>query len=102
MNHPGSVGIKGRKIAVLVADGVDAASVDKLVKALEALSQKKRDVIVLGFYYDLSAVEIAKRLNLSYENVCTIKSRALKELRKLLETPCKTTCHCDNTYLYGN
>lgn len=40
MNHPGSVGIKGRKIAVLVADGVDAASVDKLVKALEAHSAR--------------------------------------------------------------
>lgn len=40
MNHPGSVGIKGRKIAVLVADGVDAASVDRLVKALEAHSAR--------------------------------------------------------------
>ncbi|WP_306579150.1 catalase HPII [Pseudomonas sp.] len=40
MNHPGSVGIKGRKIAVLVANGVDAASVDKLVKALEARSAR--------------------------------------------------------------
>ncbi|MFK5664737.1 catalase HPII [Pseudomonas shirazica] len=40
MNRPGSVGIKGRKIAVLVADGVDAASVDKLVKALEAHSAR--------------------------------------------------------------
>lgn len=40
MNHPGDVGIKGRKIAVLVADGVDAASVDKLVKALQAHSAR--------------------------------------------------------------
>lgn len=40
MNHPGSVGIKGRKIAVLVANGVDAASVDKLIKALEAHSAR--------------------------------------------------------------
>lgn len=45
MNHPGSVGIKGRKIAVLVADGVDAASVDRLVKALEAHSARP---ILLG------------------------------------------------------
>ncbi|HDS1733582.1 catalase HPII [Pseudomonas sp. BP8] len=36
MNLPGSVGIKGRKIALLVADGVDGADVDRLVKALEA------------------------------------------------------------------
>ncbi|QHG67695.1 catalase HPII [Pseudomonas putida] len=40
MNHPGVVGIKGRKIAVLVADGVDGSSVDKLVKALEAESAR--------------------------------------------------------------
>ena len=38
MNHPGSIGISGRKIAVLVADGVDGASVDRLVKAMEAES----------------------------------------------------------------
>ncbi|WP_110969908.1 catalase HPII [Pseudomonas huaxiensis] len=37
VNHPGE-GIKGRKVAVLVADGVDAAQLDKLVKALEAES----------------------------------------------------------------
>jgi catalase len=40
MNHPGSVGIKGRKIALLVADGVDGADVDRLVKALEAQSAR--------------------------------------------------------------
>ncbi|MEG0247865.1 MAG: catalase HPII [Pseudomonas sp.] len=45
MNHPGDVGIKGRKIAVLVADGVDGASVDQLVKALEAHSAR---ILVLG------------------------------------------------------
>ncbi|CAG8868977.1 Catalase HPII [Pseudomonas fluorescens] len=36
MNHPGTIGISGRKIAILVADGVDGASVDRLVKAMEA------------------------------------------------------------------
>ena len=40
VNHPGSVGIKGRKIALLVADGVDGADVDRLVKALEAQSAR--------------------------------------------------------------
>ncbi|WP_110995012.1 catalase HPII [Pseudomonas sichuanensis] len=40
MNHPGSIGIKGRKVAVLVANGVDGASVDKVVKALEAQSAR--------------------------------------------------------------
>ncbi|AZL71627.1 catalase HPII [Pseudomonas oryziphila] len=40
MNHPGNIGIKGRKVAVLVANGVDGASVDKVVKALEAQSAR--------------------------------------------------------------
>ncbi|ANC01038.1 hydroperoxidase [Pseudomonas putida] len=40
MNHPGDVGIKGRKIALLVANGVDDESVDRLVKALEAHSAR--------------------------------------------------------------
>ncbi|WP_295485385.1 catalase HPII [uncultured Pseudomonas sp.] len=40
MNHPGTVGIKGRKIALLIANGVDGASVDTLVKALEAHSAR--------------------------------------------------------------
>ncbi|WP_288377665.1 catalase HPII [uncultured Pseudomonas sp.] len=40
MNHPGDVGIKGRKIALLVANGVDGDSVDRLVKALEAHSAR--------------------------------------------------------------
>lgn len=37
MNHPGQT-IKGRKVAVLVADGVDAVLADQLTKALEAES----------------------------------------------------------------
>ncbi len=45
MNHLGDIGIKGRKIAVLVADGVDAGSVDHWRKALEAHSAR---MLVLG------------------------------------------------------
>ena len=45
MNHLGDVGIKGRKIAVLVADGVDGGSVDHWRKALEAHSAR---ILVLG------------------------------------------------------
>ena len=40
MSHPGGIGISGRKVAILVADGVDAGSVDKVVKALEAKSAR--------------------------------------------------------------
>jgi catalase len=39
MNHPGA-SVSRRKVAVLVANGVDGASVDKVVKALEAQSAR--------------------------------------------------------------
>jgi RNA polymerase sigma-70 factor (ECF subfamily) len=75
---------------------------DALLPALKMLSQKQRDVIMLGFYYGLQADEIATRMELSYENVCTIKSRALKELRKILEAPCKKKALHGNKYIYDS
>lgn len=45
MNHPGTIGISGRKIAVLVADGVEGASVDRLVKAMQA---ERAQALLLG------------------------------------------------------
>jgi DNA-directed RNA polymerase specialized sigma24 family protein len=54
---------------------------------------------MLDFYYDLSADEIAKRMRLSYENVCVTKSRALKEMRSIMERPVKRTALCGNTYI---
>ncbi|MDR0909169.1 MAG: sigma-70 family RNA polymerase sigma factor [Spirochaetaceae bacterium] len=75
---------------------------DALVSALKELSQKRRDVIMLHFYYDLRPDEIAKRMGLSYDNVCAIKSRALKELRGILERHCKIRATGDNTSIYGS
>jgi RNA polymerase sigma-70 factor (ECF subfamily) len=57
---------------------------DTLEKALSQLSEHKRRIIILSYYHGLNPQDIAERLGLSYANVCTIKSRSLKELRKLL------------------
>jgi RNA polymerase sigma-70 factor (ECF subfamily) len=57
---------------------------DELAGALERLDEGKRNIIFLSFYYGLGPKEIAEKLKMSYSNVCTIKSRALDELRGFL------------------
>jgi RNA polymerase sigma-70 factor (ECF subfamily) len=59
---------------------------DTLKRALSQLSEHKRRIIILSYYHGLNPQDIAERLKLSYTNVCAIKSRALKELRKFLNT----------------
>jgi RNA polymerase sigma-70 factor (ECF subfamily) len=55
---------------------------DELAGFLAELTQVKREIIILSCYYDLSPKEIAQKLRLSYVNVCTLKYRALREVRK--------------------
>jgi RNA polymerase sigma-70 factor (ECF subfamily) len=57
---------------------------DTLADALSRLDVDKSRVIVLSYYHGLHPKEIAARLGLTYTNVCVLKSRALKELRKIL------------------
>jgi RNA polymerase sigma-70 factor (ECF subfamily) len=58
---------------------------DSLASSLSQLGQDKRRIIILSFYYGFSPQEIADRLKLSYTNVCVLKSRALKELGKMID-----------------
>ncbi|MDR3200550.1 MAG: sigma-70 family RNA polymerase sigma factor [Spirochaetales bacterium] len=58
---------------------------DALAKGLAKLNEDKRNVILLSYYYGLSNEEIAKKTKMSYTNVCTLKSRGLKELKGMLE-----------------
>jgi RNA polymerase sigma-70 factor (ECF subfamily) len=65
---------------------VDPADRSSLVGALSAIQESQREVLALGYFDDLSAAEIAERLNLP---VGTVKSRtraALVALRTLLGT----------------
>jgi RNA polymerase sigma-70 factor (ECF subfamily) len=57
---------------------------DELAGAFERLDEGKRNIILLSFYYGLGPKEIAEKLKMSYSNVCTMKSRALDELRGFL------------------
>jgi RNA polymerase sigma-70 factor (ECF subfamily) len=60
----------------------DFIRTDELAAALGALDETRRHIIILSFYRGLSPAEIAEKTGLSYVNVCTLKSRALVELRK--------------------
>jgi RNA polymerase sigma-70 factor (ECF subfamily) len=62
----------------------DFVRADELAAGLAALDEAKRNIIILSFYHGLSPAEIAGKMGLSYANVCTLKSRALGELRKKL------------------
>ncbi|MDD4080136.1 MAG: sigma-70 family RNA polymerase sigma factor [Eubacteriales bacterium] len=57
----------------------------ELAQALDSLSQRERDILILRFYEGLSPGVIAQKMNISYSNEGFIQSTALKKLRKLLD-----------------
>jgi RNA polymerase sigma-70 factor (sigma-E family) len=58
---------------------------DEMADALAALSYRQRAVIILRFYADLSEAEIAAALDCKPGTVKSLASRALDELRKVIE-----------------
>ncbi len=62
-------------------------TLEALAEALEQLSKRERDIIILRFYHGLSAQETAKRVGVSYANVRYLQYAALKKLRRCLEQP---------------
>lgn len=57
----------------------------ELVKALDILNEKERDLVAIKFTTDLKNVEIAKILGISESNVGTMIYRSMKKLHKELE-----------------
>jgi RNA polymerase sigma-70 factor, ECF subfamily len=62
------------------------ASVDLLKHWLGRLSAREREVLALRYGADLPTAEIARALDLSEANVLQISSRALRRLRRALES----------------
>jgi RNA polymerase sigma-70 factor (ECF subfamily) len=58
---------------------------DELVAAVRALAPARREVVVLHYWLDLSADEIAGRLGIPYGTVASRLSRGLADLRVALE-----------------
>jgi RNA polymerase sigma-70 factor (ECF subfamily) len=68
---------------VPMADPAAAPSLDhaRLVACLERLAERERSVLVMTFYDDQSAREVAAALGLSEGNVRVIRHRGLERLR---------------------
>ena len=56
-----------------------------LAEALELLTEKKRDVILLSYFMDMSDAEIAREMNLVRCTIHEHRKRSLELLRKILE-----------------
>ena len=66
--------------------GYDIEVRDALVaEALQALSEKKRDVILLSYFMDMSDAEIGRALNLVRSTVHEHRTRSLELLRNIME-----------------
>ena len=66
--------------------GYDIEVRDTLVaEALQALSEKKRDVILLSYFMDMRDAEIGRALNLVRSTVHEHRMRSLELLRNIME-----------------
>ena len=57
---------------------------EQLAGALEQLSERERDIIILRYYKGFHPKQIAETMNISYANVRFINHRAITKLREIL------------------
>ncbi len=77
------------------ADSTDTAEVfsgieskeelEELAKALERLSERERDIIILHYYSGITLKEVGEKLGCSYSTVRLTHNNALMKLKKILE-----------------
>ena len=58
---------------------------EKLADALTALSDEKRDIVLLAYFLDMTDQEIAEALNIVRRTVQYKRTSSLKEMKKRLE-----------------
>lgn len=64
----------------------DIAVKDELLaEALQQLSDKRRDIVLLSYFLDYSDMEIADLLNIVRRTVNSQRNKALKDLKKRME-----------------
>lgn len=56
-----------------------------IAKALQEMNERERDIVVMSYFRNMNANEIAEELDLTAVNVRKILSRTLKKLRPYLE-----------------
>ena len=68
---------------VLYADGhACAVESETLYKALLSLPEKQQNVLLLGFWCDLTDVEIAEKMEVTTRTVYNLKRRAFSKIRE--------------------
>lgn len=70
-------------------DGMETAlaardTLDRLAAALEALDERRRDIVILRYYQGLTLRQIAQRMDISYSYAKLLHTGALAELKKRL------------------
>lgn len=66
--------------------GYDIEVKDMLIaEALQALSEKKRDVVLLSYFMDMSDAEIGRALNLVRSTVYEHRKRSLELMKNIME-----------------
>lgn len=72
-----------------VGDDFDAIlqeeSLEELAEALEKLSQRERDIIILHYYSGISLKEMSVTMGMSYANMKVVHKKALSDLRKHID-----------------
>ena len=58
---------------------------ERLAKALQSLTERKRDIILLSYFLDMTDREIAEKLNMVRKTVQYQRTSSLKALKKRLE-----------------
>ena len=56
-----------------------------LVEALQALTEKKRNVVLLSYFLDMTDAEIAREMKLVHSTIREHRMRSLELLKKLME-----------------
>ena len=76
-------GVENQSFRVM---GYDIEVKDALIaEALQELSERKRDVVLLSYFMDMSDAEIAREMNLVRCTVRKHRVRSLELLRKIME-----------------
>lgn len=57
----------------------------RLKEALEKLTERQREIIILYYVKNMSMDDIGNKLGISYRTVVNIKTKALENLRKLMK-----------------
>ena len=88
---PDDDGAEGLMPTVLVdnteldAGLIQEETLDQLADALESLSDRERDLIILHYYSNLTLKEIAVKMRMSYANVKIIHKKALAKMRGMMD-----------------